>query len=53
MTIEQKVSVVANTETDINTEISTQNTAGYAAFSITLSGTDVIILFQRVNTDVA
>lgn len=47
LTIEQKVVTVANNETGINTEIATQAADGWIVGSITISGSDVIILFTR------
>lgn len=46
-TIEQKVVFVSNTETDINNEITTQSADLWTLSSITISGTDVILLFSR------
>jgi hypothetical protein len=49
--IEQKVITVANNDGAINTEITTQSADGWLVGSITLSGTDVIILFSRTVTE--
>lgn len=46
-TVSQIVSVVNNTETDINAEISSKNSDGWIAGFILVSGTDVIILFTK------
>lgn len=44
---QQKVSTVSNNDSDINTEITTQANDGWIVGFITLSGSDVIILFTR------
>ena len=47
ITVEQFVSIVPITEADINNEIDEHQEDGYMLTSITLSGTDVILLFTR------
>lgn len=47
MTMEQKVLTVANNDTDINAAITAQAVDGWFVGSLTLSGTDIIILFTR------
>lgn len=44
---EQKVVTVANNDTDINAAITAQAADSWLAGSLTLSGTDIIILFTR------
>lgn len=46
-TYEQKVSTVANNDTAINAEITTQAADDWTVSNIVVSGSDVIILFQR------
>lgn len=50
MTIEQKATTIANNDTDLNAEITAQNADGFLVVSLTISGTDVIILSQKVTT---
>lgn len=47
ITYEQKVVTVANNDTDINTEITTQAADSWILNQITISGSDVILLFSR------
>ncbi len=51
MSIEQHVVIVAANESDINDAITAQNEGDFFVVSITPSGTDVIILSQKVITD--
>lgn len=44
---EQKVVTVANNDTAINAEISTQDLNSWSVSQIIVSGSDVIILFTR------
>jgi len=44
---EQKVVTVANNDTAINTEITTQANDDWVVSSLTLSGTNMVILFSR------
>lgn len=44
---ESKVVTVANNDTDINAAITAQGEENWIVTSITLSGTDIIILFTR------
>lgn len=46
-TTEQKVVTVANNDTAMNNEITTQDADNWLVVSLTLSGTDIIILFTR------
>lgn len=48
--IENKVVTVANNDTDINNEITAQSDLGWLVVSLTISGTDVIILFTKQST---
>lgn len=47
ITYEQKVKTVANNDTDINNEITTQAEDGWVLNQIILSGSNVILLFSR------
>lgn len=44
---EQKVVTVANSDETINAELTTQGADGWLASQLTISGSDVIILFSR------
>ena len=46
-TTEQKVSTVANNDIDINAEITAQAVDSWIVSSLTLSGSDMVILFTR------
>jgi len=50
ITIESKVVTVANNDTDINNAIETQGADNWLVASVTVSGTDVILLFTRQTT---
>lgn len=44
---EQKVVTVSNNDEAINAELTTQGADGWLASQLTISGSDVIILFSR------
>jgi hypothetical protein len=46
-TTEQKTVTVANNDTDMNVEITAQTEDSWIVVSLTLSGTDMVILFTR------
>jgi hypothetical protein len=50
-TYEQKVVTVANTDTAINDEIDTQAEDDWIVTLLTISGSDVILLFSRQVAD--
>lgn len=54
MTVEQKVIVMSNTETDINATLSTENASGWTCVLIVTKGDGSIVtlLFNRVNISV-
>lgn len=52
-TTESKVVTVLNDDTDINAEINLQGVDSWLPVSLTLSGTDIIILFTRTISDAA
>lgn len=47
LTIEQKVVTVLNSDTEINDSITAEAADDWAVTSLTLSGTDIIILFTK------
>lgn len=49
-TTEFQVKRVADNDTDINNEITTQGVDNWLVVSLTLSGTDMVILFTRTQT---